>query len=278
MKKLKFYFAGLAMFGLTFISCDNDDKTDSFDDSALLKTAAVIDRINEEDFQVGMETANDESSLDSRTSDAGSSALAACATVTQTSTGSGFPKTFTIDFGTGCTNNGITRSGKLIITFSNFLLAAGSEMTIARDNYYVNNYKVEGTVTYQNLTTDPSVPQWSRTVVNGQITTPDGLLYTHSGTRTIRQTAGAGTPFILGDNTFEVSSGTATVTRPNGSSLTATITTPLVKHQACTYITEGVLHLQGTFLDGDLDYGDDSCDDTAVYTHVDGTAHTIHLN
>jgi hypothetical protein len=280
MRKLKFYFTALAVVGLTLFACNTDDDSSdsSFDDSDLLKVSNVLDRINELDFNSGMETANDESSLSSRTSDLSGSSLVACATVTQTSVGNDFPRTFTVDFGTGCTSNGITRSGMLTFTFTGFLLTAGTEMTIERTNYYVNGFKVEGTVTYENLTTVPGTPQWSRTVVGGQITTPDGLLYTHSGTRTVKQTAGANTPFVLNDNVFEISSGTATVVRPGGSSLTSTITTPLVKAHSCTYISEGVLHLEGTYLDGDLDYGDGDCDGTAVYTHSDGQTYTIQLN
>jgi hypothetical protein len=278
MNKLKLYFAALTFAGFALYSCDNDDNnTEEFNDSELLRTAAVIDRINEEDFQMGMETANDESALDSRPGDLSQTSDVSCATVTQTSIGNEFPRTFEVDFGTGCTHNGVTRSGKLIITFSNFLLATGSTMTIERENYVVNGYEVEGTVTYTNQTSG-STPQWTRTVVNGQITTPDGGVYTHSGTRTIQQTEGASTPFILMDNTFEVISGTHTVTRPNGTSLTATVTTPLVKHATCGNISAGVMHLEGTFLNGDLDYGDDTCDNIAVYTHVDGTIHTIQLN
>lgn len=275
MKNLK-YFGALAMAVLALQSCNKDDEN-ALNDAALLKTSAVIDRINEEDFQMGMETANEESALESRASGNAETSLTSCATVTKTSPGTAFPMTFEVDFGTGCTQNGITRSGMLTITFSDYLLSAGSVMTIERTNYVVNGYQVAGTVIYSNQTTG-STPQWTRTVVNGQITTPGGDLYTHTGTRTVRQTEGADTPFVLLDNTFEISSGTATVTRPNGSSLTATIETPLVKHAACGYISEGVLNLQGTFLDGDLDYGNDTCDNTAVYTHSNGATYTVVLN
>ena len=275
MKKLK-YFGVLALLAVALQSCNKEDDN-ALNDAALLKTSAVIDRINEEDFQMGMETANDQSALESRTGDLAETSLTSCATVTKTSVGMSFPMTFEVDFGTGCTHNGITRSGMLTITFSDYLMSSGSVMTIERSNYVVNGYAVAGTVVYTNQTSG-STPQWTRTVVNGQITTPDGDIYTHTGTRTVRQTEGASTPFVLSDNTFEISSGTATVTRPNGSSLTATIVTPLVKHATCGYISEGVLNLQGTFLDGDLDYGNDTCDNTAIYTHSNGATYTVVLN
>lgn len=278
-KKLKFFLAGFALLGFMY-SCDNNDDNDQaggLDDGELLRTAAVIDKINQNDFQLGLETANDESTLDSRPGDLNQTSSISCATVTQTSVGTGFPMTFTLDFGSGCTHNGITRSGSLTITFTGYLLAEGSQMIITRNDYTVNGYEVNGTVTYTNET-DGNGPQWSRTVANGSITTPDGDVYTHTGTHTIRQTEGAATPFNLNDNTFEMISGNATVTRPNGSSVTATVTTALVKHHDCNFISEGVVHLEGTFLDGDLDYGADTCDNDAVYTHSDGTRYNIQLD
>lgn len=281
VKKLKICIAGLAVVSVTFFACNNDDDNangDSFDDSELLKTSAVIDRINEEDFQIAMETANDHSTLESRPAAADETSLTSCATVTQTSTGIDFPLTFNLDFGAGCTQNGVTRSGSLTITYTGFLLTAGSQMIIERNNYTVNGYEITGTVTYENMTTDLATPQWSRTVVNGQITTPDGDVYTHSGSRIVRQTEGVGTPIIVSDNVFEISSGSATVTRQGGSTLNATIVSPLVKSASCSYISQGVLHLEGGLLDGDLDYGNGDCNDTAVYTHSDGQEYTVILN
>lgn len=273
MKKSTLYVTGLMALFLSLASCNKDDVANSLQDSQLLKTSATIDYVNETDFQTGMETASTHSSLSARHPDP-STSLDACPVVTvQSAT---FPKVFTVDYGTSCSNNGITRSGSLTITITNYLMENGSHMTISRNNYYVNGYKVEGDVVYVNETTNPAVPQWTRTVSNGQITTPAGLLYTHSGTRTVKQIEGVST-LATGDNVFEVSAGTATVTRPGGSSLTATITTPLIKKNSCEYISQGVMHLDGTLLNGDLDYGTNECDDIAIYTNFSGLTYTIHL-
>ncbi|RZJ30080.1 MAG: hypothetical protein EOO48_05905 [Flavobacterium sp.] len=225
-----------------------------------------------------METANDESTLEARPGSLSETSTISCATITKTSVGNEFPMTFNIDFGLGCTHNGVTRSGMITVTYTGFFLTNGSQMIITRNNYVVDGYQIQGTVTYTNQTTDPGTPQWSRTVTNGQITTPGGDVYTHTGTRTVRQTAGVGTPLIMADNVFEVSSGTSTVTREGGATLTATITTPLIKNASCSYISEGVLHLEGGMLNGDLDYGTGACDITAIYTHADGQQYTVILN
>ncbi|HLA56624.1 MAG TPA: hypothetical protein VK623_11015 [Flavobacterium sp.] len=276
MKKVNVYFAAITALSLSLFSCNKDETGSALTDSELLKASTVVDYVNETDFQTSMETAGDNSSL--RASDGATTALTTCATIDiATGPGNSFPKTFTLDFGTGCTNNGITRSGILVFTLSGNLLENGTTLTISRNNYHVNGYKVEGDVVYVNQTMNADVPQWSRTVANGQITTPAGLVYTHSGTRTVKQTGGVSTLLILGDNVFEVTSGNATITGPTGASLTATITTPLIKNAACIYISQGVLNLQGTYLDGDLDYGDNNCDNIAIYTHSDGTTYTVHL-
>jgi len=280
MKKLKFLMAGLAISGLALTSCNkDDDNTNSFDDSDMLKASAIIDKTYEDDFQTASETAGDNSALSSRPSDLSQSALTSCAVVTKTSTGLSFPMTFTVDFGTGCTVNGVTRKGMLTLTFSNYLLASGSTLTIERSNYFVNGYKIEGTVTYQNITTNADVPTWTRTVASGQVTTPEGEVYTHAGTRTVSQTAGVATPFNLTDNVYQVMSGTATITHTsNNTTLTATVTSPLVKAASCANISQGVLHLEGSVINGDLDYGDGNCDNQAVYTNAAGQHFTITLN
>jgi hypothetical protein len=184
---------------------------------------------------------------------------------------------YTVDFGTGCLHNGILRSGIITVTFSNYFIEYGSTMTITRsNNYYVNNRKLEGTVVYENITTNTSIPKWNRTVTNGKLTTLTGVIYTFYGTRTVQQTEGVGT-LTLGDNTYEVLSGNHTVTKPSGSTLTVTVVETLIKKYSCSYISQGQLDLQGSFLDGILDYGDNTCDNQATYTHSDGTVYNVNL-
>jgi hypothetical protein len=277
MKNLKMYF--FALVGVLFFSCsDNDDKQQVDNvDSEMVGANITADFTSELDFNTGIDVASDNSSFSNRTTNEVST-LATCATITVNNTTPGvFPKIITIDFGTGCTQNGITRSGILTITLSDYVMNNGSTMTIERNNYYVNLRKIEGTVVYTNETTNISMPQWTRTVTNGKITLPNGAVFTHFGTRTVRQTAGVGT-IILGDNIYEVISGTHTVNRPNGSTLTSTVVQPLIKKYACNYISQGQLNLQGTFLNGILDYGNNVCDNLATYTHTPtGQVYTVNL-
>ena len=276
MKKLKSYvFSGLIILSFTFVSCNKEDINV---DQELLAANAQIDFGNELDFNAGVDVANENSSYSDRNSGAFESLSATCATVTVDDPTPGvFPKVFTVDFGTGCLHNGILRAGVITVTFSNYFIEYGSTMTITRsNNYYVNNRKLEGTVVYENITTNTAVPKWNRTVTNGKLTTLTGEIYTFYGTRTVQQTECVGT-LTLGDNTYEVLSGNHTVTKPNGNTLTVTVVQTLIRNYSCNYISQGQLNLQGSFLDGILDYGDNTCDNQATYTHTNGNVYNVNL-
>lgn len=276
MKNLKTYvFGSFLALSLMLFSCNKDE--DIAVDTELLAANAQIDFGNELDFNAGVDVASENSSYSSRVSSTYESLSPSCATVTVDTAPGVFPKIFTIDFGTNCINNGVTRSGIITITLSDYFINVGSTMTIVRtNNYYVNGRKLEGTVEYENITTNTSIPKWTRTVTNGVLTTLTGNVFTFSGTRTVQQTAGVGT-LTLGDNTYEVLSGNHTVTKANGSTLTVTVVETLIKNYACNYISQGQLNLQGAFLDGILDYGDNTCDNQANYTHSDGTVYNVNL-
>lgn len=278
MKNLKMYFYSLLVISL--ISCNKEDEiaaTPENVDSEMVGANMMADFTSELDFNSGIDVASNNSSYSSKSINEPST-IPSCATVSVNNTTPGvFPKIFTIDYGTACTQNGITRSGIITITLSDYVINNGSTMTIERSNYYVNLRKIEGTIVYTNETTNASVPQWTRTVTNGKITLPNLAVFTHSGTRTVKQTAGVST-LILGDNVYEVISGTHTVNRPNGTTLTSTVVQPLIKKYACMYISQGKLNLQGTVLNGILDYGNNDCDNLATYYHnPNGMTYNVNL-
>ncbi|MFM8913057.1 MAG: hypothetical protein ACKOE6_09105, partial [Flammeovirgaceae bacterium] len=77
-----------------------------------------------------------------------------------------------IDFGTGCTDSrGITRKGKINISYSGPRWVVGSKIVSSFDNYFRNAVKIEGTHT---LTVQPaSQPAYYRVlaeVANGKLT------------------------------------------------------------------------------------------------------------
>lgn len=265
---------GISFF---FFSCTKEEQlANALTDTDLLLVSEKSSFADNLDINYSSQVTDDYDSYNSnRTSQ---STQATCAVITiDNATPGVFPKTISVDFGSGCTTNGITRSGTLTITIDNYVTENGSTMTIVRGNdYYVNGYKVEGTLTYENITTDPNIPAWNRDLTDGKITTPAGAIYTYTDTRSIQLIEGAST-LTLTDNVYKAVSGSRTVYRPNSTFLTCTVITPLIKSFSCAHISEGSLDLQGSYLDGILDYGDGSCDATATYTHSDGNIYTISL-
>jgi len=244
---------------LLLVSCTKEDTLSATDNSSVAASAS-IDAVNELDIQTGTQVSFEK--LTSRNT--GRSLANLCATVIMDPVTTTFPKTFYVDFGTGgCVTNGITRKGKLKITFSNYITEIGSTMTVERLDYSVNGHKVEGKITYKNTTI--TVPQWTRTVTDGLFTDAKGDVYLNSGSYTVKQTAGVSTP-TLDDNTYEIIEGTHTVTKQNGAKITLIVLEPLVKKFTCDYVSKGKLKVESTLLNGTIDYGNGDFDNKSTYT------------
>ncbi|MBI1344310.1 MAG: hypothetical protein GC171_15405 [Terrimonas sp.] len=199
-----------------------------------------------------------------------------CATVTITPQNT-FPKTIVIDFGSGCTSmDGIARSGKINISLSDSVHHPGAVAIMSFDNYFVEDYKVEGTITWTN-TSSPNGISWTRTIADGKITAPGGNYYwLHTGSKTVQQTAGANTPLNFLDDVYSIT-GDHTVTNPAGKSRTATITEVLEKKLICHNVSKGKIKIQGPNHFAILDYGDGTCDRVATISIDGNTPRTILL-
>ena len=262
MKTLFIYASiGIALTSI-FSACN---KKDSADNSAkdqptaiTLTTASSISETLYDDVfnQVSIEAENN--NVSGRLS-------TGCATVTLSPADINvFPKTMTIDFGTGCTINNVTRKGKLIVNLTGKLRTTGSVLTVSFDNYYVNEFKLEGTFSITNNTSNNTLSFTTQTT-NGKLTYPGGLLYyTHTGSHTYTQTAGASTPSFLDDNWSVTGSGTTKSSL--NESLTVTIKTPLVKTVSCGAVTSGVEDFQYNNISGNLNFGEGTCDRQATLT------------
>jgi hypothetical protein len=200
--------------------------------------------------------------------------LPACATVTVTPA-QGFPKTITIDFGTGCASGtGIIRSGIITITLSDSLRKSGSVATMIFNNYYVGGYKKQGNITWINTKQD-TTNSWTR-VCYDTITSPLGKTWTHTGTHAIVEISGNSTPRNIIDNVY-LTTGSSTTTNANGVTRTATILTPLEKKVSCDNIDSGTVKIQGPNHYAIIDYGDGTCDRLATLSIDGGTPVTILL-
>ena len=177
-----------------------------------------------------------------------------------------WPKTVTVDYGTGCTGlSGFIHKGKIIYTITNKFFTEGATITATFQNYYVNDYNVVGTYSIHN---NGSANGWNITdsLAAGKVTYPDGTTwYTKTGTRTWVQTAGQATPLNLLDDEFDIT-GHGTLTNSAGHSLTATTETALHRMVSCRNTVSGKLDLLFDSISGVLDFGTGACDTEATLT------------
>jgi len=273
MKKTMLLFLTVCATALTHISCSNNDNITEQTDVTTVGASVAIDAANEMDVNTGLLVTKPTAST-GKTTETPTSGI--CATITVTPTTDTYPKVFIVDFGsTGCTTNQLTRKGKLKITLSGPVTTTGSKMTIERIDYSINGLKLEGTIEYTNTTTVPTVPQWTRKVTNGKLTDTQGRVFTNSGILTVKQTAGADTPFLLDDNVYEMIDGNHTVTSEKGGTLTLTVLETLIKKYSCTFVSKGKLKVQGGALNGVIDFGNNDCDSKYTYTHENGTVFNL---
>ncbi|KAF2510848.1 hypothetical protein EYY60_10110 [Flavobacterium zhairuonense] len=268
MKKIALLITTVCVTALTYISCSGGDDIANQTDTTAVGASISIDAANEMDVNTGLSVTN--------SSGTSKPAGAVCATITVS--GTSYPKVYTVDYGTtGCIDNQLTRKGKLKLTLTGPVTTTGSKLTIERIDYSINGIKLEGTIEYTNTTTVATVPQFTRKVTNGKFTDLLGRVYTNSGTYTVKQTAGVDTPFVLEDNVYEMTEGTHTVTTDKGATLTLTVQESLIKKYSCQYISKGKLKIEGGFLKGVIDYGNNDCDSKFTYTHESGVSYNLQM-
>ena len=115
-----------------------------------------------------------------------------------------FPKTTTIDYQSGVLcEDGITRKGIVTIVSTDWYGQKDSEHTTTFNNYYHEDFKVEGTHYTKNLGVNQNENlEYGVTIENGKITTKAGRVinYTENSTRT--WIAGYNTPLNIWDDEY----------------------------------------------------------------------------
>lgn len=194
-----------------------------------------------------------------------------CAIITVTPQDSTYPKTVTIDFGTGCMGrDGRLRKGAIILHFTGPIRRPGSVLTISLRDYYAGRLHIEGTKTVSNISTNGTL-RFSVQVTDGKVTLPDGKGYTHNALKYITQLQGGLTDDVS-DDVFSIEGSSAT-TFNNGMLLTLATQTPLIKKTACNWISNGQLKITIADKILYLDYaapGNGACDNKAMLTCNNG--------
>lgn len=194
--------------------------------------------------------------------------LSPCATLSFDS--SSVPHKITIDFGTDNCQcyDGKLRRGKILVAYTGHYRDSASTQNISFDNYYVNNYKVDGTQTVINNGHNAAGNLTFGIQANIVITDSTGKKLSYTSTRTREWVAGENTKGILGwkDDVYSIT-GTASGTSFNGVDFDAKITKPIIFALACRWIEAGTIDFTPSGkLTRTIDYGNGDCDNKATIT------------
>ncbi|GAB2476095.1 hypothetical protein GCM10027164_02260 [Algoriphagus taiwanensis] len=189
-------------------------------------------------------------------------------------------KKMIIDFGEGCTSpRGVTRKGKIIVTYTGRYWAPGSVITTTFENYYVDDRKIEGVrvVTNEGFNSNDRFFTFKTVVEGGKITWPDGSFRTFESRHTKRI-------FLPNENRgiiYAVNGGSRGVNR-KGNEYVVEITSPLFFAERCIRTgirmpSEGVMVIRVQTRGAiEIDFGSDSCDREVSIT-FNGNTRTVTL-
>jgi hypothetical protein len=261
MKKRNLVIA-LAVTAITFAACKKMKDTAAADatTTSIVSQSSTSDNLTEDANNVFTQTVNDTTVL-------GAARPAPFYNATITITPAiGFPKTVTIDFGTGTTSmDGIIRSGKIIAVVSDSFRLSGTTDSLTFVNYVVNGYQLTGSIVWDNTSVGDTL-SWIR-LDSGTITEPvafGGKYWHHLGQRDVIQTAGFADNNLF-DNVYAIT-GSHTYSNSDGINSSSTIILPLEKKADCFFIDQGQILVTGPINSALIDFGDGTCDNKATFS------------
>lgn len=142
----------------------------------------------------------------------------------------GFKKMI-IDFGQGCTSpRGVTRKGKIIVTYTGRYWSPGSVITSTFENFYIDDRKIEGVrvITNQGFNENDKFFTFKIVMEGGKITWPDGTFRTFESRHVKRVFLPNGDRGVI----YKISGGSKGINR-NGNEYIVEITTPLLFSERC---------------------------------------------
>jgi hypothetical protein len=198
-----------------------------------------------------------------------------------------WPKILTVDFGTtNCLCSDLRfRRGKIIATITDWYRDSGTVITITLDQYYVNDYHIEGTKTITNLGPVGTYGsggnlKYSIDIANAKITPPSGNPIYWNSTRTREWIEGESTTWPNWQDDVYLIDGSANGTDQNGNSFTVTITEPLRVALNCKWIEDGNVEITPQNLATrtvDFGVGGNDCDNEASVT-INGVTYNFTMN
>ncbi len=268
MKKNIFLMIAVSIL-ISFTSCNKESAVIEQTSIDLADDDAVTDAVFEDVFNT---VDNADIILDDANKGDGSKSLVvvsdSCPSITIDPVTPGvWPKTITIDYGTGCTVlYGNTRSGKIIIEVTGPRMEEGSVKTVTFEDYFFNGIKVEGTKVLENMGYNSNQNLvFAVQLTAGKLTLPDGNTIERAFQHERECIAGQLTRNIWDDECLIT--GTATGKNINGITYTNTIITALHWKRACVFIIAGVVKIERAGTEPvELNYGTGECDAKAVVT------------
>lgn len=287
MKMKKFTLIALS-FGL-ITSC-SEDGVSGFSEN--LSTTTVMETINSIAFEEDIDELVSESmNLNSNASSARSADTTAdkgpkkfmgdkygdCATVVEDEENN----TKTITFSEDCEGKrGQTRSGTMIVTYSETQGEAGSFRQVTYDDFYLNGVKIEGTRRTEIISIDENGSKTMRTsMTEGKMIYEDGTFKTKNSEMTRY------THVENDEKQYSSLTGSKSAVSTEGVSFSMQITTPIKFVYNCDdlgFRKRGKIPVEGikVSIDGDqtitTDFGDGTCD-TLVEVTKDGEVETVDL-
>lgn len=183
-----------------------------------------------------------------------------CAKITIKPIIGGYPKTITIDYGTGCTGTrGITRSGVISFSISDSLRTPGAKINANFLGFSVNGFSVNGTMSFEN-TSKTSVPAFYQET-NLVMTTAQGVTITKIKTANRQWIAGSSTPEDVSDDIFQITA-SANISSSSAGSYNYQVIEPIVIAASCDMFREGVVEITTPKASEPItvDFGDGQCD------------------
>lgn len=229
------------------------------------------------DYASAEKMVNDVQTISDQASKAnGSTALretgSGCATITRSF--NGVDSVLTINFGTSdcLCHDGSYRRGEIIVTFTGNYADSGSVHTMTFSNFFHNDNQITGTKTVTNMGHNSLGQVYFNVVDNCTIIKANGESHSVSWNR-VRTWITVGSP-----NVYSIT-GSGTLVRPNGRTVTVNITSPLIVSSDCRWIEAGtVVHTMPNGLSRTVNYGSTAvCDDVAEITLPNGTTMNVTL-
>lgn len=187
-----------------------------------------------------------------------------------------YPRTVTVDYGnTNCDcNDGKTRRGKIVTTYTGPYLAQGTIITHTPVDYYVNDVRIDGTKTVENMGLNNNSQPYYNIEINGSATQTSGEILNYTSSRVRTWVNGFNTLLDRFDDEYDIT-GTATGTFSSGGGYSSQTLSPIRIKIGCGFPVSG--ELQITPIDRPvrtINYGDGTCDHTFTVT-VNGYTFTI---